>query len=92
MSERKRATAELERHREHLEDLVGERTAQIVATNERLREREKLLTTVTDNLPGIVGYWDRDLHCRFANRAYIEWFGRRPEEMADITIRTLLGK
>jgi PAS domain S-box-containing protein len=92
VSERKRATAELERHREHLEDLVGERTAQIVATNERLREREKLLTTVTDNLPGIVGYWDRDLHCRFANRAYIEWFGRRPEEMADITIRTLLGK
>lgn len=36
ISERKRAEAELERHREHLEELVEERTAELRASNERL--------------------------------------------------------
>jgi PAS domain S-box-containing protein len=36
---RKRLDDELRRHREHLEELVGERTAALTAANEQLRER-----------------------------------------------------
>ena len=28
---------------------------------------------ITDNLPGRVSYWDRELRCRYANRAYLDW-------------------
>ncbi len=46
-----------------------------------LREREHFLRTVTDNFPGLVGYWTKDLRCAFANPNYLEWFGRSAEEM-----------
>lgn len=55
------------------------------------RESERFMRTVADNIPGMVGYWDRDLRCRFANAAYLEWFGRTPEQMLGMTIQELLG-
>ncbi|MDB5024868.1 MAG: domain S-box protein [Mucilaginibacter sp.] len=47
---------------------------------------------VADHVPAILGYWDKDLVCRFANAAYREWFGKSPEEMVDIlTSEEVLG-
>ena len=43
ITERKRAEAELAKHREHLEELVQERTRQLEAANEALGERMKEL-------------------------------------------------
>jgi len=42
-------------------------------------------------LPAMVGYWDSDLCNRMANDAYIEFFGKSPEEMRGTHIRELLG-
>ena len=42
-------------------------------------------------LPALVGYWDSDLRNRMANNAYIEFFGKSPEEMRGTHIRELLG-
>ena len=39
VTQRKRMDGELRRHRDHLEDLVAERTAALTAANEQLRER-----------------------------------------------------
>ncbi len=50
-----------------------------------------LLLGITDHLPGMVAYWDASLTCRFANSAYLEWFGRSHAEMMGISIQTLLG-
>ena len=33
------------------------------------------------NIPGMFGYWDRELRCRFANIDYARWFGLTPEQM-----------
>lgn len=56
-----------------------------------LRESERFMRTVTDNIPGMVGYWDKGLRCRFANVAYQEWFGRSLEQLLGVSIHELLG-
>ncbi|MEB2776781.1 PAS domain-containing sensor histidine kinase [Algoriphagus sp. D3-2-R+10] len=47
---------------------------------------------VTDHISAMLAYWDKNMICRFANSAYVEWFGKTKEEMVDkITIKELLG-
>ena len=58
---------------------------------EALTASERFLRAITDNIPGMVGYWDKDLRCGFANQAYREWFGRDGREMLGMRIQDLLG-
>ncbi|SER61377.1 PAS/PAC sensor hybrid histidine kinase [Faunimonas pinastri] len=39
------------------------------------------LQLVADSLPVLIGFLDRDLRYRFANRTYREWFDRAPDEV-----------
>jgi len=57
-----------------------------------LQDSERFMRTVTDNIPGMVGYWDSDLRCHFANSAYLEWFGRTREQMLGARIQDVLGE
>ncbi len=91
ITQRQRLMDELARHRDRLEAMVAERTRQLEASNASLAEQQNLLRTVADTVPGIVGYWGADLRCRFANAAHLAWFGRAPEAMAGLPLRTLLG-
>jgi diguanylate cyclase (GGDEF)-like protein/PAS domain S-box-containing protein len=50
------------------------------------------LRSVVDNLPAMIGYWDRDLRNVMGNTAYVEWFGLTPEEMRGKHIREVLGE
>jgi PAS domain S-box-containing protein len=52
---------------------------------------EPFLRNLVDKLPGMVAYWDSDLRCRFANRAYVKWFGVEPEQLLGKHISELLG-
>jgi len=40
----------------------------------------------------MVGYWDKNKKCLFANKAYLEWFGKTQEEMLGISIEEMMGK
>ncbi|QTF92035.1 NahK/ErcS family hybrid sensor histidine kinase/response regulator [Halomonas sp. BM-2019] len=42
---------------------------------ETLREREHWIRTITDELPAMIAYLDRDLRYEFTNRVYDEWYG-----------------
>ncbi|MCJ7765940.1 MAG: PAS domain-containing protein, partial [Thiovulaceae bacterium] len=55
-------------------------------------KREQFLSSIIDDIPNMIGYWDRDLRCRYANNAYSEWFGKSPEEIVGITFRDLTGE
>jgi diguanylate cyclase (GGDEF)-like protein/PAS domain S-box-containing protein len=57
-----------------------------------LGSRERFMRILTDNIPGMVGYWDEDLRCGFANKSYLEWFGKTPEQMRGIRIQDLMGE
>jgi nitrate/nitrite-specific signal transduction histidine kinase len=46
ISERKRVTEELERHRHHLEEIVAERTAKLEAANHRLAMSDRRLSAM----------------------------------------------
>jgi len=47
--------------------------------------------TVLDGIPGMVGYWDRELRNRVANRAYVELFGHDPQKVPGMHMREMLG-
>ncbi|PKD17140.1 hypothetical protein APR41_06820 [Salegentibacter salinarum] len=47
---------------------------------------------IADNVSAMLAFWDKDLICRFANAAYLEWFGMRQEDMINkMNIQELLG-
>lgn len=51
-----------------------------------------LALLISDHIPAMLAYWDKDLVCRYANNAYIEWFGKTKEDMINkIRIDALLG-
>lgn len=53
---------------------------------------EQMSSLVANQINAMLAYWDTDLVCRFANDAYLEWFGKTKEEMIDkITLDKLLG-
>ena len=66
--------------------------AALRATSEQLARNERFLRTITDNLPGMVGYWDGALRCRFANKRYLDWFGLDAGQMLGQTKLALLGE
>lgn len=57
-----------------------------------LAERERFIKDVTDAIPGLVGYWDRNLVCQFANKAYSDWLGKPHEAIIGQTVENVLGK
>ncbi|WP_309650620.1 PAS domain-containing protein [Nocardioides sp.] len=55
-------------------------------------EQARYLRLLVDHLPALVAFWDRDERNVLANQAYVEWFGRTPEEIEGMTLRELLGE
>ncbi len=55
-------------------------------------QSERFSRSIADSLPGLVAFWDKDLICRFANHAYVEWFGKDPAAMIGSHIREVLGE
>lgn len=52
---------------------------------------EKKLRLVTDSLPVLIGYWDREEKFRFANIQYLDWFGIPPERLIGLPLRLIIG-
>jgi len=61
-------------------------------TEERVIESEHFTKTITDNLPAMIAYWSANLSCLFANKPYMQWFEKRPDEILGINKRDLLEK
>lgn len=57
----------------------------------RFSDSPEGIQALLNALPAMVGYWDCDLRNRMANDAYVEYFGRTPQEMRGVHIRELLG-
>jgi PAS domain S-box-containing protein len=58
--------------------IVGQLLCLRPSEEEALRRREREMTQVTDALPVLIGYVDKDLRYRYNNQHYEEWFGHSP--------------
>lgn len=54
-------------------------------------EDHELLFVVSDAIPALISYLSPDARYRFANRAYLDWFGVRPSELIGREVRELVG-
>ncbi|MQY50246.1 sensor domain-containing protein [Rhodocyclus gracilis] len=52
---------------------------------------ENFARAIANHIPGMLGYWTRELRCTFANEGYLAWFGRTIEQMQGIRMQELLG-
>ncbi|AVM75766.1 PAS domain S-box protein [Magnetospirillum gryphiswaldense] len=57
-----------------------------------IRKSERFLKAISDAMPGLVAYWDKDLVCRFANTPYLEWFGKPADAIIGTLMPDLLGE
>ncbi|MEB2846578.1 type II toxin-antitoxin system ParD family antitoxin [Endobacterium cereale] len=58
----------------------------------RLADSEAELRRVTDAVPMLISYVDRNHVYRFANGAYETWFGRRPDDMIGRPVLDVIGE
>jgi PAS domain S-box-containing protein len=84
IEERRRAQAHVQDLNANLELRIEERTHMLDAARRDLRN-------ILDALPSMVGYWDQQQRNRFANAAYLKWFGLTPEQVSGKTLCELLG-
>jgi PAS domain S-box-containing protein len=50
------------------------------------------LLSILDNMPAMIGYWDKNQRNLFGNRAYTSWLGIDPEHMRGKYIAELIGE
>jgi PAS domain S-box-containing protein len=74
ITERRKAEEELRQHREHLEELVQQRTAELIDSEEKYR-------TLVENVPLVVYRIGREGEIVFVNRFVEEVFGYRPADL-----------
>ncbi len=57
------------------------------------KEVNNVVELVANSITAMLGYWDKNLICRYANNAYCEWFGKTKEEIIDkMNLKDLLGE
>ncbi|MCE9596663.1 MAG: response regulator [Spirochaetia bacterium] len=61
-------------------------------TRQTIEQQRLDLNTLMDNVPSLIGYWDADLRNRFANKAYMEWFGVDAANVRGKHIREVIGE
>ncbi len=59
---------------------------------EILRRGREQLQAIIDAVPSLISYVDRNLHYRWHNRAYYEWFQLSADAIADRHMRDVLGE
>ncbi|WP_185816904.1 PAS domain-containing protein [Hymenobacter metallilatus] len=83
-----------------LRDAQGQVTAlAVVATDisEQVRARQTSeaaahrLQLITDSLPVLISYLDKEERYRFVNYGYETWFNRKPEDTLGLSVREVIG-
>ena len=63
----------------------------LAASRQQLRQSEDELRTITDNIPALVAFVDKEQRYQFVNRNYERWLGMKPEQMLGKTAQQIYG-
>ncbi len=85
ISQAKRAEAEMRELNASLERQVQERTASLASSR-------RDLMVILDSIPSAIGYLDRQLVCRFANRQSAVWYGLEAGAQQGQHMSVILGE
>ncbi len=91
ISDIKRTEAALRQAHDELDRRVRERTAELAKANDDLRRSEALLRLVTDNIPALIAYIDREFIIRFADKPYAEYSGLSQDDVVGRHLRDVRG-
>ena len=70
----------------HIQDITERKRQEA-----KLLEREHFLRTLSECLPGLVSYWDTNLHCQFANQNHTKWIGIEAKQLRGQHLKNILG-
>jgi PAS domain S-box-containing protein len=70
---------------------LRDRLAELSASQAALTASEAEVRLIADALPVLIGFIDRNLIYRFANKAYAEWFYRAPSDVVGRHVRDIVG-
>lgn len=90
ISERKRIEAELQRHRDHLEELVQSRTAELAESNRLLRENEARLRVILASVAEGLAVTDSEGKVMFMNPEAERLLGWSSAELAGTRLHDLV--
>ncbi|MEY2875336.1 MAG: hypothetical protein RLZZ373_2707, partial [Pseudomonadota bacterium] len=88
-----------------LERRVAQRTAELQTSNRQLRSAheanqqitaalrrsEERLRLITDTVPAMIGYFDRDEVYRYVNKGYADWFGHSKDRVLGRSIAEVVS-
>ena len=56
------------------------------------QHEHQFITKLIDSMPNMIGYWDKELHCKFANKAFSEWHTQQHKDLIGISFKELAGE
>ncbi|WP_454716668.1 ATP-binding protein [Caulobacter segnis] len=70
---------------------LRDRLAELSASQVALTASEAEVRLIADALPVLIGFIDKDLIYRFANKAYSDWFYKEPAEVVGRSVGEIVG-
>lgn len=71
---------------------ISTEVSEQVTARQKTEEGEKQLRLITDALPVLIGYLDKEERYRFANKAYEEWFPFKATDLLGRTVKEVVGE
>ncbi|WP_245600368.1 diguanylate cyclase domain-containing protein [Psychromonas arctica] len=79
----------------YLHGLLQRYKAQLVQSKQAHQSDQhehQFITKLIDSMPNMIGYWDKELNCQFANKAFSEWHTQHPKDLIGISFKELAGE
>ena len=102
----RRYQQQIQQQNAELENHVALRTIELQTSNQRLvmadaanqritealRRSEENLRLITDTVPALIAYFDKQEIYRYVNKGYADWFGQAKDELLGRAIRDVVGE
>jgi len=85
MKVREQTEIELRRHRDHLEEIVAERTLEIKKNSEELKASEKRYRLIADNIDDLIWATDMNMNFTFVSPSVYRIYGYTVEEAMNLS-------